>query len=112
MLRAAAVNISLRSKHAHTSYKAVPRSRRDPHDAAAHFCMGFAFLSTKRFDEAIGKFRQGLLYKPEDAEAHFGRGSALAAQGKRDEALTELREALRLLPNHRAARQLLYQLEN
>jgi hypothetical protein len=26
MLRAAAVNISLRSKHAHTSYKAVPES--------------------------------------------------------------------------------------
>ncbi len=86
--------------------------RRDPHDAAAHFCVGFAFLSTKRFDEAIGKFRQGLLYKPEDTEAHFGLGSALAAQGKRDEALTELRETLRLLPSHRAARQLAYQLEN
>jgi hypothetical protein len=28
MLRAAAVNISLRSKHAHTSYKAAPFARR------------------------------------------------------------------------------------
>ena len=55
--------------------------RINPHDAAAHSLMGFAFLSTKRDEEAAARFRQALRYKPDDAEAHFGLGAALASLG-------------------------------
>ncbi len=82
----------------------------NPHDAAAHFCMGFALLAMNRTDDAIARFRHGLLYQPEDAEARFGLGSALAAQGKREEAVAELRETLRLNPNHPRARRMIEQL--
>lgn len=84
--------------------------RINPHDAAAHFCMGFAFLSMRRPEQASARFRQGLLYKPEDAEAHFGLGTALAALGRREEAASALREALRLRPDHARARDLLVRL--
>jgi Flp pilus assembly protein TadD len=84
--------------------------RINPHDAAAHFCMGFAYLSMKRPTGAAAKFSEGLHYKPEDAEARFGLGAALASLGRRDEAVAELRHTLKLRPNHSPARELLYQL--
>ena len=33
--------------------------RLKPHDAATHFCMGFAFLYWKRIEEAISNFSEG-----------------------------------------------------
>jgi tetratricopeptide (TPR) repeat protein len=74
--------------------------------------MGFAFLYSKRPDEAIAKFREGLRYKPDDAEAHYGLASACAAQHKREDALAEVRQALRLRPDFPAAQELLHQLEH
>ena len=73
--------------------------------------MGFAYLYTKRIDEAIASFRYGLRFKADDAEAHYGLGSALSSQRKREDAVAELREALRLQPNYPEAQQLLRQLE-
>jgi len=74
--------------------------------------MGFAFLYSKRIDEAIPHFRAGLRYKPDDAEAHYGLGSALAAQGKREDAAAEVREALRLRPDYPEAQALLQRLQH
>jgi len=82
-----------------------------PHDAATHFVMGFAYLYTKRIDEAVARFRQGLRYKPDDAEAHYGLGSALSIQRKPEDAVAELREALRLRPDYPEARELLQQIQ-
>jgi Flp pilus assembly protein TadD len=73
--------------------------------------MGFAYLYTKRIDEAIASFREGMRYKSDDAEAHYGLGSALSIQHKRDDAVAELRQALRLQPNYPEAQQLLRQLD-
>ena len=85
--------------------------RLKPHDAATHFCMGFAFLYSKRIGEAIASFSEGLRYQPDDAEAHYGLGSALAVQRRRQEAVAALREAIRLRPNYPEALALLQQLE-
>jgi Tfp pilus assembly protein PilF len=82
-----------------------------PHDAATYFVMGFAYLYTKRTDEAVASFRQGLRFKADDAEAHYGLGSALSAQHRREDAVAELREALRLQPNYPEAQELLRQLD-
>jgi tetratricopeptide (TPR) repeat protein len=65
---------------------------------------------TRKIDEAVASFREGLRYKQDDAEAHYGLGSALSAQHKRDDAVAELREALRLRPDYPEAQQLLHQL--
>ncbi len=67
-------------------------------------------MSSKRADEAIGRFREGLKYKPHDAEAHYALASALHMQGNREAASAEAREALRLRPGFPAAQELLHQL--
>jgi Flp pilus assembly protein TadD len=69
-------------------------------------------LYTKRIDEAIASFRQGLRFKPDDAEAHYGLASALSVQHKREDAVAEVREALRLRPDDPEARALLQQLQH
>ena len=81
--------------------------RLKPDYAPAHFCIAFACLYSKRIDEAVARFREGLRYGPDDAEAHYGLGSALAMQRKREDAVSELREALRLRPDYAEAQQLL-----
>ena len=73
--------------------------------------MGFAFLYSKRIEEAIANFSEGLRYQPDDAEAHFGLGSALSMQRRREDAVAALREAIRLRPNYPEAQALLQQLE-
>src|ERR1022692_1438146 len=87
----------------------------DPHcpcNASGKRRSGSAFLYSKRTDEAIARFREGLRYGPDDAEAHYGLGSALSMQRKREDAIAELRQALRLRPNYAEAQELLHQLEH
>jgi len=68
--------------------------RRGADFAAAHMNLGRLLSSLRKWDEAIGYYRQALTIEPELGNAQLHLGEALLAKGKLDEGIGHLRQAL------------------
>jgi len=64
----------------------------------AHDCLGLAFASQGKLDEAAAHYREALGIAPEYASAYNNLGVVLARQGKLEEAVKEYRQAIRVRP--------------
>jgi tetratricopeptide (TPR) repeat protein len=51
--------------------------------------MGMAYLSLKKFDEAIDSLKHAILLKPDFGKAYYNLGVAYMTQGDRDSALNQ-----------------------
>jgi tetratricopeptide (TPR) repeat protein len=72
-----------------------------PDAADAHYNLALAQQALKRYEDALGSFRQALRFNPEpSALLHHQLGNALAQLSKFDEAAASYRCALALEPKH------------
>jgi tetratricopeptide (TPR) repeat protein len=67
--------------------------------AQAHFNLGVVMLGQGRLEDAIGHYRQALLFDPESVEAHNNLANALRHLGRLEEALSSYQQALRCRPD-------------
>jgi predicted O-linked N-acetylglucosamine transferase (SPINDLY family) len=77
--------------------------RVDPADAYALHLLGLLAHQGRRWNEAIGFFRQALQLRPDLAEVHNSLGAVLTELGQLPEALRNFQEALRLKPDYSEA---------
>ena len=70
----------------------------DNRDAWAHTALGLVDLISKRYDDAILRFKEAIGLNPNLANAYGGLGQALALAGEYDEAVTQIKNAIRLSP--------------
>ena len=54
------------------SYKQAIRI--DPDNAAAHYCLGVAYVLSGKYKKAIKSYKQAIRIDPDDADAHFNLG--------------------------------------
>jgi tetratricopeptide (TPR) repeat protein len=66
--------------------------------AGAHNALGIALSELGRYDEAMGRFAEGLAVRPNDASAQGHFGNTLVALGKAPEAIAHYRKAIQLEP--------------
>jgi len=60
--------------------------------------LGTAFYNEKKWDDAIGAFRQSLVYFPNNARVHYLLGRALVQAGNHAEAVVHSQHAVKLNP--------------
>jgi Flp pilus assembly protein TadD len=72
---------------------------KNPSSWMARNNLGGLLLKERRFDEALGQYREILQMLPNDPYAHNNLAAALLRKGDVDQAITEFREVLRLQPS-------------
>ena len=72
----------------------------NPGSEVAHNNLGFAYLGSGRFPQAIEQFNAALRINPNYAFAHNSLGNALFMTGHADEAMAHYQEALRIDPKY------------
>ncbi len=63
------------------------------------FNLGFAYIESGMYKEAIEAFKKAIKLQPDFARAHLGLGSAYQSSGMYREAIEAYQEAIRLEPN-------------
>jgi len=71
----------------------------EPGNAEAWVCLGVAYGTLGRHQEAINTCREALRLKPDFAEAHYFLGSSYDSLGRSQEAIASYKEAIRLKPD-------------
>ena len=74
--------------------------RKNPDDAYAHFGLGYAYVISGKWKEAIKSYKQAIRINPDYAEAHYYLGVTFGNSGKYQEAIEPLKQATRLIPNY------------
>jgi len=69
--------------------------RKNPHDARAHYNLGSALVSERRFEQAGEQFVEALRIDPDYGPAHNGLGMAREGQLRLEEAIDHYEHALR-----------------
>ena len=81
-----------------------------PNNANAHFDLGNAYLLEKRYDDALGHYkdagRLGLAVSRMDSY-YFNLSVCYAGLGRMDDAVKSLEECIKINPNHQEAKDLL-----
>jgi tetratricopeptide (TPR) repeat protein len=72
--------------------------------AEAHKNIGVAFLSDKKYEQAIPPLRKSLQYIENDDDTHMRLGLAYAMTGNKEEAIKEYQRALKLDPKNKDAK--------
>jgi protein O-mannosyl-transferase len=70
----------------------------DPDNHLAHNNLGAVLARGRRFDDAIGEFKEAIRLFPQYESAYANLGASLLDLGRRNEAATALRQALALDP--------------
>ena len=80
--------------------------RMNPDDAYAHFGLGYAYVISGKWKEAIKSYKQAIRINPDYAEAHCALGYVYgnpAGLGKYQEAIKSFKQAIRLDPDYAEA---------
>lgn len=83
----------------------------DPESGEAHGALGIALAHMGRTAEATDALKRSVELLPGDAKARYNLAAHLFRIGERDAALRQARAALEIQPTHRAALELVRQLE-
>jgi len=86
------------------SYCCLGSAQQRPEDGVAHQQLGYRFLVSQQFDQAIAELREALRLDPNVPETHNDLGLALVGKGDLDGACEEFRAAVRLSPHYAEAR--------
>jgi len=78
----------------------TPTASKDPRLDSAYYGLGVTYMETKRFEEAVGAFKESLRITPSAADTHFQLSIAYGKLGFPDQQLKELEIAVAFDPKN------------